>query len=88
MSFTVFDHYKGFASNNFIKKDINQTDLLKKISFAWDQYNKNNLFFSKKKKIGIYVYGSVGTGKTFLLSLFLATFLASLGSRGSMSPFK
>ena len=70
MSFTVFDHYKGFASNNFIKKDINQTDLLKKISFAWDQYNKNNLFFSKKKKIGIYVYGSVGTGKTFLLSLF------------------
>ena len=70
MSFTVFDHYKGFASNNFIKKDINQTDLLKKISFSWDQYNKNNLFFSKKKKIGIYVYGSVGTGKTFLLSLF------------------
>ena len=70
MSFTVFDHYKGFVSNNFIKKDINQTDLLKKISFVWDQYNKNNLFFSKKKKIGIYVYGSVGTGKTFLLSLF------------------
>ena len=70
MSFTVFDHYKGFVSNNFIKKDINQTDLLKKISFSWDQYNKNNLFFSKKKKIGIYVYGSVGTGKTFLLSLF------------------
>ena len=70
MSFTVFDHYKGFVSNNFIKKDINQTDLLKKISFSWDQYNKNNLFFSKKKKIGIYVYGSVGTGKTFLISLF------------------
>jgi len=70
MSFTVFDHYKGFVFNNFIKKDINQTDLLKKISFSWDQYNKNNLFFSKKKKIGIYVYGSVGTGKTFLLSLF------------------
>ena len=70
MSFTVLDHYKGFVSNNFIKKDINQIDLLNKISFAWDQYNKNNLFFSKKKKIGVYVYGSVGTGKTFLLSLF------------------
>ena len=70
MSFTVLDHYKGFVSNSFIKKDINQIDLLNKISFAWEQFNKNNLFFSKKKKIGIYVYGFVGTGKTFLLSLF------------------
>ncbi len=70
MSFTVLDHYKGFVSNSFIKKDITQIDLLKKISFAWEQFNKNNLFFSKKKKIGIYVYGFVGTGKTFLLSLF------------------
>ncbi|MBD1147428.1 cell division protein ZapE [Pelagibacterales bacterium SAG-MED31] len=70
MSFTILDHYNGFVANNFIKKDINQTDLLKQISFAWDKYNKNNSFFSKKKKVGLYVYGSVGTGKTFLLSLF------------------
>jgi len=70
MRFTILDHYKGFVSNNFIKKDFNQTNLLNKISFVWDQYNKSNLFFSKKKKIGIYVYGSVGTGKTFLLTLF------------------
>ena len=70
MNFTILDHYNGFVSNNFIKKDLNQTNLLNKISFTWDQYNKNNLFFSKKKKLGIYIYGSVGTGKTFLLSLF------------------
>ena len=43
MSFTVLDHYKGFVSNSFIKKDISQIDLLKKISFAWDKFNKNNL---------------------------------------------
>ena len=55
MSFSVLDHYNGFVSNNFIKKDINQTDLLNKISLSWSQYNKNNLFFSKKKKKGIYV---------------------------------
>ena len=70
MSFSVLDHYNGFVSNSFIKKDTSQTDLLNKISLIWNQYNKNNLFFSKKKKKGIYVYGSVGTGKTFLLSLF------------------
>ena len=50
MSFTVLDHYKGFVSNNFIKKDITQIDLLKKISFAWEQFNKNNLFFLKRKR--------------------------------------
>ena len=50
MSFTVLDHYGGFVSNNFIKKDSNQVNLLKKISNTWDQYNKNKLFFSKKKK--------------------------------------
>ena len=70
MNFSVLDHYNGFVLNNFIKKDTNQIDLLNKISSVWDNYNKSNLFFSKKKKIGIYVYGSVGTGKTFLLSLF------------------
>ena len=70
MSFSVLDHYNGFVSNNFIKKDTSQTKLLNQISLTWSQYNKNNLFFHKKKKIGIYVYGSVGTGKTFLLSLF------------------
>ena len=70
MSFTILDHYKGFVSNSFIKNDSTQIDLLNKISLSWSEYGKNNLFFSKKKKIGIYVYGSVGTGKTFLLDLF------------------
>ena len=70
MTFSVLDHYNGFVLNNFIKKDISQTDLLNKISLTWSQYNKSNLFFSKKEKKGIYVYGPVGTGKTFLLSLF------------------
>jgi cell division protein ZapE len=70
MNFSVLDHYNGFILNNFIKKDISQIDLLNKISLNWNKFNKNNLFFSKNKKKGIYVYGSVGTGKTFLLSLF------------------
>ena len=50
MSFSILDHYNGFVLNNFIKKDISQINLLNKISLIWDQYNKNNLFFSKNKK--------------------------------------
>ena len=70
MNFTVLDHYKGYVFNNFIKKDSKQIELLNNIDLAWGQFNKTNIFSSKRKKLGIYVYGSVGTGKTFLLSLF------------------
>ena len=70
MHFTVLDHYEGFILNNFIKKDLSQISLLNSISSSWDQFNDSNIFFSKRKKLGIYVYGSSGTGKTFLLSLF------------------
>ncbi len=71
MSFSAIDHYKGFVFNNFIKKDDNQISLLKHLTNAWDEFNKNQLFSLNKKKIGIYVFGSVGTGKTFLLDLFV-----------------
>ena len=53
MTFSVLDHYNGFVLNNFIKKDTNQTDLLNQMSLTWSQYNKKNLFFSKKEKKGI-----------------------------------
>ena len=71
MGFTILDYYKGFVSNNFIKQDINQVNLLNKITFLWNEYKKSKLLFFKRKKLGVYVFGSVGTGKTFLLSLFL-----------------
>ncbi len=71
MSFTILDHYKGFVSNNFIKQDSNQINILNKITSTWKIYNSSNFFKSKRKKLGVYVFGTVGTGKTFLLSLFL-----------------
>ena len=52
MNFSVLDHYNGFVLNNFIKKDHSQIDLLNKISLTWNQYNKNNIFNSKKKRKG------------------------------------
>ena len=70
MSFTVLDHYEGFIFNNFIKRDKNQINLLNDVDLTWREFNKSNIFYSKRKRFGIYVYGSVGTGKTFLLSLF------------------
>ena len=70
MNFTVLDHYSAFFKNNFIKKDINQIAILKQIQSTWNDFNKKSIFFSKSKILGVYVYGSVGTGKTFLLNLF------------------
>ena len=43
MSFTVLDNYEGFVINNFIKKDLKQTKLLKNISLTWNEFNKSNI---------------------------------------------
>ena len=47
-----------------------------------DNFSKNyggdglrQLFQNKKNNYGIYIYGSVGTGKTFLLNLFYKVIL-------------
>ncbi|PPR50305.1 MAG: Cell division protein ZapE [Alphaproteobacteria bacterium MarineAlpha5_Bin5] len=69
MSFSIIDHYESFVSNNFIKKDLEQIKLLKEVSRTWINSNKKSLIFKKNKKKGVYVHGSVGTGKTFLLNL-------------------
>ena len=70
MSFTVIDQYNSFVENNFIKSNQSQLDVLKKIETIWNNNNKTNLFSNSNKKNGIYLYGKVGTGKTFLLNLF------------------
>ena len=70
MSFNVIDQYNSFVENNFIKSNEIQLDILKKINSVWNTNKKNNLFLGNKKKDGVYLYGKVGTGKTFLLNLF------------------
>jgi len=71
MAKNVEQHYKDFVTNNFISYDVKQIEALKIIDEAW-QRKRNINFFSKLKKYqGIYVYGSVGIGKTFILNLFL-----------------
>ena len=70
MSFTVIDQYNSFVENNFIKSNRSQLDVLKKIDTIWNNNKKPNFFSNSNKKNGIYLYGKVGTGKTFLLNLF------------------
>ena len=63
--------YNDFVAINFIKRDEKQENLLRHIETTWNN-NKKISFFSKSKKYnGVYVYGSVGVGKTFLLNLFV-----------------
>ena len=68
MKFNILDQYNSFVENNFIKKDLKQVEVLKKINEAWNKNKK--IFFSKNNKKGVYLHGGVGTGKTFLLNIF------------------
>ncbi len=70
MPFNVIDQYNSFVENNFIKSNDVQLDVLKKLNLAWSKNNKKNIFKTFNKKDGAYLYGTVGTGKTFLLNLF------------------
>ena len=70
MSFSVIDQYNSFVENNFIKTSKAQLEVLKKLNSVWDKHKKNSIFLKSNKKNGVYLYGGVGTGKTFLLNLF------------------
>ena len=69
MGFDVIDQYNSFVENNFIKSNNAQLDVLKKINSVWNSSQKKNLFINNKKQEGVYLFGKVGTGKTFLLNL-------------------
>ena len=62
--------YNKFVINKFINYDTKQEKLLSEIYKTWYNNKKINFFSSKSSFNGIYVYGSVGIGKTFILNLF------------------
>ena len=70
--------YNEFVDHNFIVKDNLQIQVLKKINSTWLAYSSENLFKNLFKKNtfskGIYLFGSVGIGKTFIINLFIKSF--------------
>ena len=78
MNKNIEQRYKDFVTNNFIAYDVKQIDALKSIDEEWQQRKKINFFSKLKKYQGIYVYGSVGIGKTFILNLFLQNIAGSI----------
>ena len=63
--------YNDFVKNNFISYELKQLEVLQDIDLIYKE-NKKIKFFSKSKKFdGVYLYGSVGIGKTFILNLFI-----------------
>lgn len=62
--------YNDFVINQFISYDDKQEELLKEINSTWEESKKINFFSLLKKFNGVYVHGSVGIGKTFILNLF------------------
>ena len=71
MNKELANKYNDFVNNNLIKYDQKQFDLLQGISKVWEQYKKIIFFNKQKKEYGVYVNGSVGIGKTFILNLFV-----------------
>lgn len=63
--FDVSKEIKNATLSNVYTNDVNRLDILKKIKSYYTNY------FTDKKDKGIYLYGSFGTGKTYLLSALL-----------------
>lgn len=63
--FDVSKEIKNASLANVYSDDVNRVDILKRVK----SYYTN--FFSDKREKGIYLYGSFGTGKTYILSALL-----------------
>ena len=66
--------YLNFCKKNNFEINIDQLNLVKKLSsFYKINFNKSflkKIFYQKKTKLGFYLHGDVGVGKTMILNFF------------------
>ncbi|MBQ7105706.1 MAG: primosomal protein DnaI [Bacilli bacterium] len=63
--FDISKEIKNASLSNVFRDDVNRVEILKKIMSYYNNY------FTDNKDKGIYLYGSFGTGKTYLISALL-----------------
>lgn len=63
--FDVSKEIKNASLANIYTNDVNRVDILKKIKSYYTS------FFTEKREKGIYLHGSFGTGKTYIISALL-----------------
>lgn len=64
------DIYNSMINNGVVLADPSQRQAIEKLNEIWNKIeNQSNHFFSPQIK-GLYMWGSVGTGKTWIMDLF------------------
>lgn len=68
----ILDEYKKLLKSNTCREDLGQLHVARDLDFLFFELHKKKLFslFQKMPPKGLYITGSVGRGKTFLMDLF------------------
>ncbi|HBB52886.1 MAG TPA: cell division protein ZapE [Legionellales bacterium] len=73
MSLNLLKHYQKEVAEGQIQENPEQVHVLKVLDESWQQATKRSIFPWRRhalKSIHVYIYGSVGSGKTMMMDMF------------------